>query len=178
MLQVEASYKPEKSSLPLIPKFGMRMRIPAGFDQIEWYGRGPQENYPDRKTGYLIGKYSLPLAEFIVDYAVPQDNANRTDVRWLTLAENGKNIKVTGLQPLNFRAWPYSEDDLEKSNHPYDLPKRNYINLNIDLNILGVGGNDSWGAKTMDQYTIDGNKPYKLGFILEYQQNRPLVQGK
>jgi beta-galactosidase len=69
---------------------------------------------------------------------------------------------------LCFRVWPYSEDDLEDVTHDYQLPVRDFINLNIDLNIHGVGGDDTWGAKTMEKYTNPGNKPYSYGFILEY----------
>lgn len=169
-VQVEASYQPEKEDIPLIPKFGMRMRLPSDMDQIEWYGRGEFENYPDRKSAALVGLYRLPLDKFITDYIVPQDNANRCDVRWFSLDNNGnQGIKVTGLQPLCFRAWPYGEEDLGgNAKHPHELPKRNFINLNIDLNIHGVGGNDSWGARTTDKYTIDGNLPYKYGFVMEF----------
>ncbi|MBK5246147.1 MAG: DUF4981 domain-containing protein [Peptostreptococcaceae bacterium] len=168
-LQVEAAYTPESDTIPLIPKFGMRMRIPSELNTIDWYGRGPFENYPDRKTGYPIGLNELKLENFITDYVVPQDNSNRCDVRWFTFSNrNEGSMKVTGLQPLCFRAWPYTEDDLEKARHPYELPNRDFINLNIDLNIHGVGGNDSWGARTLEKYTIDGNKPYNYGFILEY----------
>lgn len=169
-LQVEASYKPESDSIPLIPKFGMRMRLPADLNLIKWYGRGPVENYPDRKTGSLIGTYESKLKNFVTDYIAPQDNANRSDVRWFSFSAKGEDsmgIKLTGLQPLCFRAWPYTEDDLEKANHPYELPERDFINLNIDLTIHGVGGNDSWGARTLDKYTTPGNKPYYYGFILE-----------
>ncbi len=167
-IEVQADYQSQKDSIPLMPKFGMRVQFPKRFDQIAWYGRGPQENYPDRKTGYLSGLYESKLADFITDYVVPQDNANRCDVRWFTLADTaGNRIRVTGLQDLCFRAWPYTESDLEKAKHPYELPMSDLINLNIDLNIHGVGGNDSWGARTLDTYTIDGNQPYHYGFILE-----------
>ncbi len=167
-IQVDADYQPQKDSIPLMPKFGMLVQLPKRFDQIAWYGRGPQENYPDRKTGYLIGLYESKLSGFITDYVAPQDNANRCDVRWFSLtASDGQSIRVTGLQDLYFRAWPYTESDLEKAQHPYELPERDFIDLNIDLNIHGVGGNDSWGAKTLDKYTIDGNQPYHYGFILE-----------
>jgi beta-galactosidase len=169
-IQVLAEYQPRQASIPLIPKFGMRVQLQNRFNQIAWYGRGPFENYPDRKTGALIGLYESELANFITDYIAPQDNANRCDVRWFSLADKNRNrIHVTGLQALCLRAWPYTEADLEKARHPFELPVRNMINLNIDLNIHGVGGNDAWGARTMDKYTIDGNKPYRYGFILEYQ---------
>lgn len=172
-IQVEADYQPTCDTIPKIPKFGMRMRIQDTFDFVKWYGRGPFENYPDRKTAALIGLYESKLANFITNYAVPQDNANRCDVRWFSLSDqNGNSIKVTGLQPLCFRAWLYGEDDLEKARHPFELPDRDFINLNIDLNIHGVGGDDSWGALTMEKYTNPGNKPYSYGFILEYQSNK------
>ena len=170
-IQVEATYQPQNDTIPLIPKFGMRLQIPENMTTIKWYGRGPWENYPDRKTGSLIGTYESKLENFITNYPAPQDNANRCDVRWFSFSEqHDKSIKVTGLQPLCFHAWPYTEDDLEKAKHPYDLPKRDFINLNIDLNIHGVGGNDTWGAKTMEKYTIPGNKPYRYGFVMEVQQ--------
>jgi beta-galactosidase len=168
-LQVEATYKPLSDTIPLIPKFGMRVRIPESYSSIDWYGRGPYENYPDRKTASLIGLYNSSLTNFITAYPAPQDNANRCDVRWVSLStQNNNSIKITGLQPLNFRAWPYTEDDLENTTHDYQLPKRDFINLNIDLNIHGVGGDDTWGAKTMDKYTNAGNKSYYFGFIMEY----------
>ncbi len=168
-LQVEASYIPKSDNIPLIPKFGMRIRLPSELNMVDWYGRGPFENYPDRKTGYLVGLYELKLENFITNYVVPQDNANRCDVRWFKFSDQKTgSVKVTGLQPLCFRAWPYLEDDLEKAGHPYEIQQRDFINLNIDLNIHGVGGNDSWGARTLDKYTNPGNQPYYCGFIMEY----------
>jgi len=169
-IQVNADYLPLCDTIPLIPKFGMRMQLPADFNRINWLGRGPWENYPDRKTGSLVGIYESTLENFITNYPAPQDNANRCDVSWFMFSEQfGSGIKVTGLQPLCFHAWPYTEDDLEKARHPFDLPKRDFINLNIDLNIHGVGGNDTWGAKTMEKYTINGNKPNSYGFVMEVQ---------
>lgn len=168
-LQVTSSYIPLQEGIQLIPKLGFRMRLDAGYSDVEWYGRGPWENYPDRKTGYMVGHYRMPLDVFAVDYAVPQDNANRSDVRWFALSGGGNVLKVTGLQEMNFRAWPYSEEDLEAAKHPKDLPDRDYVNVNIDYKIHGVGGNDGWGARTMDAYTIDGNQPYEYGFILEWK---------
>ena len=167
-LQIEMQYIPLQENLPLMPKVGMRMRIPSEYSQIEWYGRGPWENYPDRKTGYFIGQYSMSMEDFKTDYASPQDNSNRSDVRWLSFSRpDRRGLRVRGLQELNFRAWPYSEEDLEAGTHPHDLPTRDYININIDYKIHGVGGNDGWGARTMDEYTIDANQAYSFGFILE-----------
>ncbi|MDP4188419.1 MAG: glycoside hydrolase family 2 TIM barrel-domain containing protein, partial [Bacteroidota bacterium] len=123
-LQVEAAYQPLCDTIPLIPKFGMRMRIPENYNIVGWYGRGPYENYPDRKTASFIGLYQSELENFITHYVAPQDNANRCDVRWFAMSsQNNAVIKVTGLQPLCFRAWPYTEEDLENSRHDYQLPK-------------------------------------------------------
>lgn len=167
-IQVEACYTPKGKEIALIPKFGMRMRLPAKMNTVEWYGRGEFENYPDRKRAAFLGCYEKNINEFITDYVVPQDNANRCDVRWFTLKDaNRQKVKISGLQPLCFRAWPYGEEDLEGKRHTYELPVRDFINVNIDLHIHGVGGNDSWGARTLDKYSIDGNKPYTYGFILE-----------
>ena len=167
-IQVEADYKPDATNIALMPKFGMRMRLPAEMNSVEWYGRGPFENYPDRKTAAFVGSWQKPLEAFITPYVVPQENANRTDARWFSLSDKtGSTLKVTGLQPLCFRAWPYAEEDLETTPHHYQLPRRDFVNINIDLNIHGVGGNDGWGARTLDQYTLNGNNPYHYGFILE-----------
>lgn len=76
-------------------------------------------------------------------------------------------IKIQGIDLFNFRAWTYLEEDLEKADYPFQLPDRDYINLNIDSEIHGVGGNDGWGARTMDQYTVDGNKERSFEFIIE-----------
>ena len=167
-IQVNADYKPLSGDIPLIPKFGMRMAIPKEYADITWYGRGPQENYWDRKTSAFYGIYEKPLSEFITHYISPQDNSNRCDVRWFRFQDkNGTGVEIEGLQPLSFRAWPYTEDDLEKAKHDYELPDRDFINLNIDYKVHGVGGNNSWGKKTLPQYTIDGNKPWSYGFIIK-----------
>ncbi|HET9571057.1 MAG TPA: glycoside hydrolase family 2 TIM barrel-domain containing protein [Bacteroidales bacterium] len=172
-LQVEAAYLPLSDTISPMPKFGMRVRVADNFDMVDWYGRGFYENYPDRKTASLLGLYQAKLCDFMTHYAAPQDNSNRCDVRWFTLSSHRLgSLKIAGLQPLCFRAWNYTEDDLESARHDYELPTRDFINLNIDLNILGVGGDDSWGAKTMDQYVIAGNKMYKYGFVLEFNESK------
>lgn len=168
-IMVEAAYAPVSGNIPLIPKFGMRVRFPLIMDNIRWYGRGEFENYPDRETSAFMGLYEMKLNDFVTDYTVPQDNANRCNTRWISLSDNNNaTIKVSGLQPLCFRAWPYPEEELESAMHPFEISRYNFINLNIDLNIHGVGGNDAWGARTMDKYTINGNLPNEYGFIMEY----------
>ena len=163
---VDMNYIPITADLPLIPKFGMRMRIPADYTNIEYYGRGPWENYPDRKRSAFLGKYKMPLSEYETEYIHPQDNSCRTDVRWFNIANGKHTLRINGCQPLCIRAWDYGEEDLEGAAHPHEIQRGRFVNLNIDLNVHGVGGVDTWGQRTLPQYTIDGNQDHHYGFIL------------
>ena len=167
-IRVDMDYRPTATDIPLIPKFGMRLRLPADMTHIEYYGRGPWENYPDRKRSAFLGRYQMPLTEFETEYVHPQDNGCRTDVRWFCISNGEKTLRIDGLQPLCIRAWDYGEENLEGVRHPHEIMRGCYVNLNIDLNIHGVGGIDTWGRRTLPQYTIDGNKPYHYAFILSW----------
>ncbi|TKG96999.1 DUF4981 domain-containing protein [Puteibacter caeruleilacunae] len=167
-VRVAADYKPTSDKNPLMPKFGFRMGVPIDNETIKWYGRGPFENYPDRLSASFIGKYNLPLEEFYTRYVSPQDNSNRCDVRTVSfLDKKGSGLTIKGLKAFNFRAWPYTEKDLESALHDYEIARRDFININIDYKIHGVGGDDSWGAKTHKAYTIDANKPLRFSFIIQ-----------
>ena len=166
---VDVEYRPTGDEKPIMPKFGMRMRIPADYNQVNYYGRGPWENYPDRKRSSFIGRYQMPLSEYETEYEHPQDNSCRTDVRWFGINNGKHTLRIDGCQPLCIRAWDYGEEDLEKASHPHELVRGAFVNLNIDLNLHGVGGVDTWGSRTLPQYTIDGNKPYHYAFILEWE---------
>ena len=168
-IRVDMDYNPTAIGRPILPKFGMRMRLPAGFTAIEYYGRGPWENYPDRKHGAFLGRYRMPLSEYETEYIHPQDNGNRCDVRWFAISDGKHTLRVDGGQPLCIRAWDYGEEDLEQAEHPYEIQRGRFVNLNIDLNIHGVGGIDTWGQRTLPQYTIDGNQPYHLTFFLTWK---------
>jgi beta-galactosidase len=165
-VKVDMDYRPTATNLPLLPKFGMRMRIPSDYANIAYHGRGPWENYPDRKRSAFIGRYEMPLSQFETEYIHPQDNGCRTDVRWFNICNGKKSIRIDGCQPLCIRAWDYGEEDLESAQHPHEIQRGRFVNLNIDLNIHGVGGIDTWGQRTLPQYTIDGNKPYHYAFIM------------
>ena len=165
-IKVDVKYEPTASNIPLIPKFGMRMRLPADFTQVSYYGRGPWENYPDRKLSAFIGEYTMPLSDYMTEYIHPQDNGNRCDVRWFDISSPTRgHLHIEGCQPLCIRAWDYGEEDLTVA-HPYELQRGRFVNLNIDFDIHGVGGADTWGKRTLPQYTIDGNKPHQYAFIL------------
>jgi beta-galactosidase len=168
-IMVDMDYNPTTTDLPLMPKFGMRMRmrLPADNTQIKYYGRGPWENYPDRKRSAFLGIYESSVKDFETDYIHPQDNGNRTDVRWMEIG----SIRIDGCGPLCIRAWDYSEEDLLGKRHPNEITRGRFINLNIDQNVHGVGGADTWGKHTLPQYTIDGNKPHHYTFFLSTINN-------
>lgn len=164
-IKVEADYKPTSSEIPLMPKFGMRMRLPKDWTNIEWHGRGPLENYPDRKLSQNIGMYSSNVRDFGYDYIRPQDNGYRCDVRSFRLTDGRHSLRVTGCQPLCFNVWDYGEEDVNVG-HPYQLKRGDFVNVNIDLNLHGVAGIDTWGGRTLPQYTLPGNREYSYSFII------------
>ena len=168
-IKVDMDYRPTSTDIPLLPKFGMRMRLPADFTSIEYYGRGPWENYPDRKRSAFVGRYEMPISEYETEYVHPQDNGCRTDVRWFKIGNEKMTLRINGLQPLCIRAWDYGEEDLEPAKHPHEIQRGRFVNLNIDLNVHGVGGVDTWGQRTLPQYTIDGKNSYHYAFLLDWE---------
>ena len=177
-IQVEMDFHPAGTDKPVIPKFGMRMRLPADFTRIAYYGRGPWENYPDRKRSALLGHYQMPLSSFETEYIHPQDNGCRTDVRWFQLSNGKRTLRVLGMQPLCIRAWDYGEEDLEGAAHPHEIPRGRFVNLNVDLNVHGVGGVNTWGQRTLPAYTIDGNRPLHYAFVLAWDPVSPCPSEK
>lgn len=181
-VKVSLDYDPAQVEVASIPRFGMNMRVTAlCYDSVSWSGRGPWENYPDRKNGALFGKYTLAIDEYQVDYVYPQDNSNRSDcyefslIPWNMLTKTHQEVPVTRTlsvysgEPFNLRIWDYSKEDLEGARHGYELPHRDYLNINIDKEIIGVGGNDSWGAKTEPQYIPSAKEPHSLTFTIRLE---------
>ena len=170
-IKVDMDYRPYANShQPIMPKFGMRMRLPKDFTHIEYYGRGPWENYPDRKRSAFIGRYEMPLADYQTEYVKPQDNGNRCDIRWFDISSPKRTLHIQGCQPLCIRAWDYGEECLPTARHPQDIVRGQFVNLNIDLSIHGVGGIDTWGQRTLPAYTIDASKPHRYSYILEFHK--------
>ncbi|HOW31403.1 MAG TPA: glycoside hydrolase family 2 TIM barrel-domain containing protein [Bacteroidales bacterium] len=156
-INVDYSLQIANEKLPIIPRVGLNMQLPAAFRQVEWYGRGWGENYQDRKTGSFVGLYKATADELYVPYVRPQENGYRTDVRWMSVS-NGSDCGVLfqGQPLLCFSALPYTYDDLKGFSHGgkhiNQLPENSFVDLNIDLLQAGVGGDDSWGAWPMEKY--------------------------
>lgn len=155
--------------LPNIPKIGMQMGIDKADTIITYYGRGPLENYIDRRTGFEAGIYTQNISDFMEPYVVPQENGNRTDVRWMLLANKNKNgLLVVADSLLSMSAWPYTEENIRTAKHANKLKDAGFVTLNIDLKQMGVGGNDSWSevAAPLEQYRIPaGNYHYSYYLV-------------
>ena len=165
---VHATYVPKTDDIPLIPKFGMRMALNNNNNSITYVGRGPYENYPDRKLSQHIGIYTLSIDEMKTEYIRPQDNGYRCDTRIIrTQTEGNHTLQIEGLQPLCFNVRDYADEELDKGHrHPQDIQRDGLLHMNIDLGVHGVGGINTWGSRTLPEYTLSGNKRYEYGFIL------------
>ncbi|MEM9352101.1 MAG: glycoside hydrolase family 2 TIM barrel-domain containing protein [Planctomycetota bacterium] len=166
-VKIEAAYEPRGKGVAKLPKFGLKTKMPKRYSSVQWYGRGPHETYWDRKTGGEIALHYGTLDAWNHAYLRPQDVGNRADVRWATFTDSsGAGLKVVGLQPISLSAWPFTLTDLEQAKHPHDLPRREFNTVHIDWKLHGVGGDDSWGAKTHREYTLPGNQPHAFEFVL------------
>ena len=152
---VQSSVYPAGRGLRNLPRFGMQMTMPAEFGTMTWYGRGPHETYWDRRTGAAVGLYFGPVEEQVHLYVRPQETGNKTDVRWVSLTnEDGIGLLAIGMPLLSVSAWPFTMQDLENADHIHELPRRETITVNLDYKQMGVGGDDSWGARTHPEYTL------------------------
>lgn len=160
------------TALPNIPKIGMQCGIDKIYNQIFWYGRGPWENYIDRNSGSDAGIYDLPLSRFIEPYVMPQENGNRTDVRWMLLSNEEEGLLVIADSLLSMSAWPWTEENILEAKHTNELEPADHITLNIDLMQMGVGGNDSWSeySRPLEKYQIPAGN-YNYSFYLVPMKN-------
>ncbi len=172
-IKINASIDLLGKKMPEMPRFGMRLNLPKTYEQIDFYGRGPWENYPDRNTASFVGIYQQKASEqFVMNYVRPQENGYKTDIRWVQLYDHqNRGIKITGLQPICFSALPYTAEDLDPGNtkkqqHPSDLNERKFISVHIDLSQRGVGGDNSWGALPHSPYLLKNNQ-YSYSYIVE-----------
>ncbi|MBP6410512.1 MAG: DUF4981 domain-containing protein [Pseudarcicella sp.] len=166
-VKVDFTYKATKDSLPEIPRIGMSTVIREEYDNLQWYGRGPHESYWDRNTSALVGLYKGKVKDQFVQYEVPQENGNKTDVRWFSLTNsNGNGLSFKALDKLlDINAQNYLQSDLENKFHPFEVPLKNLVEVHIDYSQMGVGGDNSWGLLPMEKYLLKG-KEYKYSFLI------------
>jgi beta-galactosidase len=178
---IKNQFSKVSDAIPEIPRMGMQMQLPEGFTNLTWLGRGPHENYTDRKTSAFVGLYESTVADQYTPYIRPQENGYKTDTRWLTLTDdNGTGILITGDPLICFAALNNIHDDFESpgklsqyrkdaktaNTHTIDVKPRELVNLNVDLGQMGVGGDNSWGARIHPQYRLTGMK-YEYSFRIK-----------
>ena len=182
-ISVDHELTPTKINVPEMPRFGMKLTLPATYDHVEWFGRGPHESYWDRKTSAAIGHYTGTVWEQTFPYVRPQETGNKTDVRWMVLKGDSLGLMVVG-RPIfdgSVHQYPYNDLDYIPKNHGHgklDLQPKDQIDWLIDLHQMGVGGDNSWGARPHDQYTLSmDNKKYELHFgIIPFEKGTDLMK--
>ena len=164
------------------PRIGLNIELVRNLEQVAWYGRGPFESYWDRKTGAPIGIYNGPVSDQYWAYLRPQENGNKTDVRWIKLIEplTGNGLLIKGIPTVDFSVHHQIMEDFEslertdgrhrdgdivKNRHTIDVQERDLTSLNIDYRQMGVGGDNSWGARTHPEYTLNA-KSYSYSFLI------------
>lgn len=151
-----------------MPLFGMSYKIPKDYSEVKWYGMGPEENYIDRVHGARLGIFETDVNKNMSEYVIPQECGNRIGTRWLEITDKiGVGIKIAGEEPFEFSALPYTIGEIESAQHHYELPKSHCTALNINKIQMGVGGDDSWGAPTHEEYLIPSNKGYSFSYTIE-----------
>ncbi len=140
-IEISTRVSPRGNMTKWIPKLGLQMELSEDMQQVDWLGRGPFENYPDRKTGARVGRYSTTVEENYVPYIIPQDYGNRTDTYWCQLTDSsGKGLLISSDELFNFSAQKYSTENLDRAHYPFQLKEEPGVTLNMDHRVTGVGG--------------------------------------
>ncbi|WP_217249416.1 glycoside hydrolase family 2 TIM barrel-domain containing protein [Streptomyces sp. AC602_WCS936] len=174
-IKVDNTLHPGAANLPYIPEVGTVLFLPRGLHRMHWYGRGPEENHWDRKTGTDVGLHSGTVAEQWTPYIRPQENGNKTDVRWVALTDrHGVGLLASGEPLLEVNASHFTPEDLSGGvRHDYQLTPRDAVVLRLNHRQMGVGGDNSWGAHTHDEFKLFADRDYSYTYRL-----RPLTDVK
>ena len=154
-----------------MPEFGVIFKFNADYDRVEWYGLGEAETYSDRKKGAKLGIYANKVADNIARYMVPQECGAKEEVRWAKVTDRkGRGMlfemdKNNG--PMMFSALPYTPHEMENAMHPYELPEIHYTVVRVAKDQMGIGGDDSWGARTHEEYLLKTDKKMEFSFVFK-----------
>ncbi len=165
-IQVALDYKGD-SQLPAMPEFGMLLKMSATYNQLEWYGKGPEETYVDRQKGSKLGVYHTKVEEQLTPYVVPQECGNHVGVRYAKVTDKeGDGLCFSG-QQLSFSALPYTPHEIESAEHLYELPPIYYTVIRVAKEQMGVGGDNSWGALTHPEFILPTGEALHFEFSLK-----------
>ena len=165
-IRTTLSYDPVKE-LGDMPEFGVMFKFDADYNQVTWYGMGPEETYVDRCKGAKLGIYKNKVEDNMAKYLVPQECGNKVGVRWATVTDRkGRGMMFVGDQ-IEFSALPYTPQEMENAMHPYELPQVHYTVVRVSKQQMGIAGDDSWGAKTHSEYLL--NTDEKITFTFDFK---------
>ncbi len=170
-ITVTTSLDTKDQTLSMMPKFGTNFIINKDFDTVEWFGRGPFENYQDRKTAALIGQYKSSVADLYFPYIRPQENGYKTENRWVKFTnKKGEGILITAPKHFGFSTHhqynaDFDEGEQKNQRHTTDIVTRDFVNINIDALQMGVGGDDSWGSLPHNKYQIEA-KNMQFSYVI------------
>ena len=163
-------YDPVKE-LGDMPEFGVIFKFNADYDRVEWYGLGEAETYSDRKKGAKLGIYSNKVADNIARYMVPQECGAKEEVRWAKVIDRKGRGMLFEMDenngPMMFSALPYTPHEMENAMHPYELPEVHYTVVRVAKDQMGIGGDDSWGARTHEEYLLKTDKKMEFSFVFK-----------
>ena len=173
-VKVNLSYDPVKE-LGDMPEFGVLFKLDADYDTLKWYGRGPEECYSDRQQGTRLGLFEGAVRDQMSAYMIPQECGYHTDVRFAAVTdERGRGLMFAGTGSasgddglMGFSALPYSPHEMENAMHPNELPPIHYTYVRADKGQMGVGGDDSWGARVHPEYLLDVSKKIEFEFVFK-----------
>ena len=164
------AYDPVKE-LGDMPEFGVIFKFNADYNRVEWYGLGEAETYSDRKKGAKLGIYSNKVADNIARYMVPQECGAKEEVRWAKVTDRkGRGMLFEmdeNNDPMMFSALPYTPHEMENAMHPYELPEVHYTVVRVAKDQMGIGGDDSWGARTHEEYLLKTDKKMEFSFVFK-----------
>ncbi|MGN0400300.1 MAG: glycoside hydrolase family 2 TIM barrel-domain containing protein [Blautia sp.] len=162
-VETTLSYDPVKE-LGDMPEFGVIFKLDADYNKVTWYGMGPEETYTDRMQGAKLGIYENQVADNVAKYMVPQECGNKTGVRWAKVTDRkGRGMLFAGNQ-MEFSALPWTPHEMENAAHPFELPEVHYTVVRVAAQQMGIGGDDSWGAKTHEEYLLDTKSKMEFTF--------------
>ena len=164
------TYDPVKE-LGDMPEFGVIFKFNADYDRVEWYGLGETETYSDRKKGAKLGIYANKVADNMARYMVPQECGAKEEVRWAKVTDRKGRGMLFEMDenngPMMFSALPYTPHEMENAMHPYELPEVHYTVVRVAKDLMGVGGDDSWGARTHEEYLLKTDKKMEFSFVFK-----------
>lgn len=150
-----------------MPEFGVMFKFDADYDNVTWYGMGPEETYVDRCEGAKLGIYKNKVEDNMAKYMVPQECGNKVGVRWASVTDRkGRGMLFTG-DAMEFSALPYTPHEMENAMHPFELPQVHYTVVRVSKQQMGIAGDDSWGAKPLPEYLIKTDEKMEFTFTFK-----------